>query len=182
MDYQHSSRTMAGGGQEPPGKSESGLVGWGTVQRCSVGTNRPSRTAVKIARFMLLFAQVLRSTSPGSRLAFTSMDADKDNRPQLFFDAGLFNRFVQSALRAVGEPLRWGISPASLPAFLSAAGYRPIEQPAQPELRARFLDPIGLHEEPLAPYEHLCLAEVVATPPSMSSCPTDGSCSWGQHR
>jgi methyltransferase (TIGR00027 family) len=112
-----------------------------------------------------LFSQVLHATSPGSRLAFTSMDADEDNRPRLFFNAGLLNRFIQSALRAAGEPLRWGISPASLPAFLSAAGYRPMEQPAPPDLRARFLDPIGLHEEPLAPYEHLCLAEVLAATP-----------------
>lgn len=53
----------------------------------------------------------------------------------------------------------WGITPSELPNFLGTRGWRIFEQPNPTELRRRFLDPVGLHDEPLAPYEHVCLAE-----------------------
>jgi methyltransferase (TIGR00027 family) len=105
------------------------------------------------------FAQVHGCTGPGSRLAFTSMTADARGRPRLMSIGGWLDRFIQVALRAVGERMHWGITPEALPAFLEGAGYRVVDQPALPELRRRLLEPAGLHDEPLAPYEHLCLAE-----------------------
>jgi methyltransferase (TIGR00027 family) len=106
-----------------------------------------------------LLSAVRLSTCPGSRFAFTAVDEDEDGRPRVLFNDGLLNRFIQSALRVAGEAMHWGISPSSVPAFLGAAGYLPLEQPTPRTLRERFLDPLGLHEEPLAPYEHLTLAE-----------------------
>ena len=73
---------------------------------------------------------------------------------------GLLDRFTQAALAVVGEGMHWGITPAVLPSFLEGAGYRVIDQPDLAELRRRFLDPVGLQDEPLAPVEHLCLAEL----------------------
>lgn len=102
-------------------------------------------------------AAVRASSGQGSRLAFSSMDADERGRPRL----PALNGLIQWSLRLVGEPLRWGIRAADVPSFLAAASYRAIEQAALEELRARYLDPVGLSGEPLLPYEHLVLAEVI---------------------
>lgn len=102
------------------------------------------------------FDAVVACTGAGSRLAFSSMDADERGRPHLaVLDAPL--RF---ALRLAGERLRWGIRPPDVPEYLGASNLRVLEQPTIDALRARYFDPIDLHDEPLMPYEHLVLAEV----------------------
>ncbi|WP_164016891.1 class I SAM-dependent methyltransferase [Pyxidicoccus trucidator] len=112
------------------------------------------------AQVSAFFAQVRACTCPGSRLAFSSMDSDEEGQPRLLVAGRLLGRAIRSALRLAGEPLRWGIAPSAVPAFLTAAGYRVLDQPTPRRLRERFLTPHGLDEEPLAPYEHLVLAEV----------------------
>jgi len=104
------------------------------------------------------FTAVRGTTGPGSRIAFTSVDADEQGRPRVGFSTGKLNRFIQLALRLAGEPMHFGMPPSQVPAFLAPLGYTPLEQPTADDLRARFLDPHGLHSEPLAPYEHLVLA------------------------
>ena len=112
------------------------------------------------AQVSTFFAQVRACTSPGSRLAFSSMDSDEEGRPRPLFAGSLLGRAIRSSLRLVGEPLRWGIAPSAVGPFLTTAGYRVLDQPTPRMLRERFLTPHGLAEEPLAPYEHLVLAEV----------------------
>jgi methyltransferase (TIGR00027 family) len=104
-------------------------------------------------------AQVRACTGPGSRLAFSSMDLDEAGQPRLLATGKLLGRAIRAALRLAGEPLRWGIAPSAVPSFLTTAGYRVLDQPTPRMLRERFLTPHGLAEEPLAPYEHLVLAE-----------------------
>lgn len=106
--------------------------------------------ADSVARF---FAAVRASTGPGSRLACSLLGGDAHHRPQL----GALDWPLRTALRLAGEPLRWGVAPADVPAFAGAAGYRVIEQPDVPILRARLLAPLRLGDEPLLPYEHLAL-------------------------
>jgi hypothetical protein len=55
--------------------------------------------------------------------------------------------------------MRWGIDPSGVPGFLADVGFRPLEQPSPESLRQRFLEPVGLADEPLSPYEHLVLSE-----------------------
>lgn len=112
------------------------------------------------AQVAAFLAQVRTCTGPGSRLAFSSMGVDEEGRPRLLLVGSLLGRLIRSSLQLAGEPLRWGIAPSSIPPFLTAAGYRTLEQPTPRTLRERFLTPGGLDEEPLMPYEHLVLAEV----------------------
>lgn len=112
------------------------------------------------AQVSAFLAQVRACTGPGSRLAFSSMGLDAEGQPRLLIAGSLLGRAIRSGLRLAGEPLRWGIAPASVPSFLTEAGYLVLEQPTPQTLRERFLTPHGLDAEPLAPYEHLVLAEV----------------------
>jgi methyltransferase (TIGR00027 family) len=106
-----------------------------------------------VRRFTLAVAQC---TGEGSRLAFSSMDADERGRPHL----AVLDAPVRFALRLAGERLRWGIRPSDVPEFLRASGLRALAQPSADELRERYFDPLGLKDEPLIAYEHLVLAEV----------------------
>jgi methyltransferase (TIGR00027 family) len=108
------------------------------------------------------FAAVRKTTGSQSRVAFSTMDLDARGRPsvrQQGSGAFTFNRVLQATLRMIGEPMHWGIKRADMSAFLDENGFRVIDQPTDSQLRERFLDPIALHDEPLAPYEHLTLAE-----------------------
>ncbi len=104
------------------------------------------------------FASVRGSTGPGSRLAFSTLDADEQGRPRV----GTMDKPIRWMLKLAGEPMHWGLPPAAVSAFLRGAGYRLLEQPSIQGLRGSLLAPLGLGEEPLAPYEYLVLAEVTA--------------------
>lgn len=108
--------------------------------------------AVSVARF---FAAVRECTGPGSRLACSLMDGDARNRPHV----GALDWPLRLALRLAGEPLRWGLAPASVPAYATEVGFCVQDQPDEPALRDRLLAPLGLRDEPLLPYEHLALLE-----------------------
>ncbi|MGK4006886.1 SAM-dependent methyltransferase [Sorangium sp. So ce1036] len=106
-----------------------------------------------------LLAAVRGCAGPGSRLAFSSIFADDAGRPRVG-GVGVLDRPMRAALRLAGEPMRWGIRPEAVRAFVEPAGYRVLEQPDLAALRRRYLAPLGLADEPVAPYEHLVLAEV----------------------
>jgi methyltransferase (TIGR00027 family) len=108
--------------------------------------------AVSVARF---FAAVRECTGPASRLACSMMDGDARNTPHV----GTLDWPLRLALKLVGEPLRWGLAPASVPTYAAEVGWRVLDQPDEPALRERLLAPIGLRDEPLLPYEHLALLE-----------------------
>jgi methyltransferase (TIGR00027 family) len=102
------------------------------------------------------FAAVRRCAGDGSRLAFTSVGGDDEGHPRL----GVMDRPIRLALRLAGEPMRWGIPPERVRAFVEGAGYALRDQPDLAALRVRFLAPLGLRDELVSPYEHLALAEV----------------------
>lgn len=104
---------------------------------------------------------VRRSCAPGSRLALSCMDVDDAGRPRL---GTRVDGTIRLGLRLAGESFRWGAGPADLRAFLADAGYRMLAQPDLAALRERYLDPLELRDEPLSPYEHLALAEVLSGP------------------
>jgi len=108
--------------------------------------------ADSVARF---FAAVHAGTGPGSRLACSLMDGDADRNPHI----GALDWPIRLALRLAGEPLRWGVAPASVSAFAANSGYRVLAQPDAAALREGLLAPLGLRDEPLLPYEHLALLE-----------------------
>jgi methyltransferase (TIGR00027 family) len=108
--------------------------------------------AVSVARF---FAAVRECTGPGSRLACSLMDGDARNTPHV----GALDWPLRMALKLAGEPLRWGLAPASVSAYATEVGFRVLDQPDDPALRDRLLAPIDLRDEPLLPYEHLALLE-----------------------
>lgn len=87
------------------------------------------------------------------------MDVDGRGRPSVKVGDGTLGLLIRGAPRAVGEPLRWGISPADVAGYLQQRGFRALEQAPVGDLRARWLAPAGLREEPLANYEHLALAQ-----------------------
>jgi methyltransferase (TIGR00027 family) len=101
------------------------------------------------------FGALAGSTGPGSRIVFTAIDADERGRPRL----GVLDGPIRFLLRLVGEAMRWGIRPSDLPSFLERLGWHITAQPDVVTLRKNVLDPLGLHEEPVAPYEHLAVAE-----------------------
>ena len=126
----------------------------------------PAARSVVVAEGLLMYlapdavAGFLRAvrdcTGPHSRLAFSSLDADDAGNPRF----AVLDRTIRLALRLAGEPLLWGIRPAALPAFVAGHGYRVLAQAGAAEVRAAYLAPAGLPDEPVLPYEHLALIEV----------------------
>jgi methyltransferase (TIGR00027 family) len=107
------------------------------------------------------FRAVQASTGAGTRIAFTSVDADDQGQPRV----GVLDRPIRFLLRLAGEAMHWGLRPRDVPGFLASLNYQVLEQPPLETLRKRYLEPLGLSDEPVAPYEHLILAEVT-TPPA----------------
>jgi methyltransferase (TIGR00027 family) len=103
------------------------------------------------------FTALRQLTGPGSRVAFSSVDADERGDPRLLIP---LDALARPLLRLAGEPLRWGIRPPALPAFLADLGLRLLDQPTLDELRRRYLAPLGVPDEPLAPADYLVLAEL----------------------
>ena len=101
------------------------------------------------------FANVREVTAVGSRVAFSSLDADEKGRPHI----GALDAPIRLTLKLMGEAMHWGLRPGDAPAFLAAAGYRTLEQPTPETLRQTILEPRSLRDEPLRAYEHLVLAE-----------------------
>jgi methyltransferase (TIGR00027 family) len=111
-----------------------------------------------LAAVRRFFADIRRITAVGSRVVFTSVTADERGEPRLLLP---LDRLMRVMLRLAGEPIRWGVRPDLLPAFLADQGYRLRDQPDEPELRRRYLAPLGAADEPLQPADYLTVAETV---------------------
>lgn len=108
------------------------------------------------------FEDVRRSSGAGTRVAFSSVFAKANGAPRI----GALDFPLQLGLRVMGETMRWGLAPKEAPAFLASVHARVVEQATEASLRERYLTPIGLGTEPLAPYEHLVLAELERVSPA----------------
>lgn len=102
-----------------------------------------------------LFSALASRMAPPSRVAFTWLPLDEAGGIELGRTTGP----SALALAALGEPVRWGAHPDALAALLVEAGWRLSEDPARTDLRARFLDPVGLGEERHGHVERMGVAE-----------------------
>jgi hypothetical protein len=82
-------------------------------------------------------------TAPGSTLVLTLIDEDA---------AG----WLRASLSMVGERLRWGIRPDTVPGFLAEHGFDVIEGSA--DLSATYLAGTELADAPLPDLEHVVAA------------------------
>jgi methyltransferase (TIGR00027 family) len=103
---------------------------------------------------------VHRSTGLGSRLIFTTLSCDDQNRVW----AGNLSFLMRVSLRLMGEPWLWGIREQDLGSFVEKHGYRLESLPGNDDLRRRYLAPVGLEREPLGDVERLAIAVTVAVP------------------
>ena len=106
-----------------------------------------------------LFRELAAFSAPGSRFAFTFMEA-RENRPLGFANA---SPVINWWLRWRGEPFRWGLARDEVSDFVRALGWRLLALGSVAELRARFLAPRGLADAPLAAGESIALAELCTT-------------------
>ncbi|HEX7671888.1 MAG TPA: SAM-dependent methyltransferase [Polyangiaceae bacterium] len=80
------------------------------------------------------FAAVRAYSSPGSRIVFTYFDKERRlERPSFR------GRALSHLVKSVGEPFRFGWSPAGLPAWLGARGFRLREDVEDGELSLRLM-------------------------------------------
>jgi|SRR6185312_4819127 len=101
-----------------------------------------------------LFAFLREHAGAGSRFVFTFMEPQADGR----IDFPGASPWVRPWLSQVGEPFIWGIRRQHLPAYLSERGFELLDLAGAPELRRRYLSPLGLEGRELAIGEYVALA------------------------
>lgn len=101
-----------------------------------------------------LFAFMRQHAGPGSRFVFTFMEPQADGRIN-FPNA---SPLVRPWLSRVGEPFTWGLRRQHLAAYLAERGFELLDLAGAPELRERYLAPLGLAGRELAVGEYVCLA------------------------
>ena len=107
------------------------------------------------ARGALLFNEVADVAAPGSRFAFSFMEARPGRR------IGFHNsrHIVDAWLRWRGEPFLWALAQTDLAPFAAQHGWELTALFTSEEMRRRFLTPHGLANAPLAMGE--CVAQFV---------------------
>jgi methyltransferase (TIGR00027 family) len=105
------------------------------------------------ARVEELMAELAEFASPGSRFAFTFMEARPGEEPGFHNGRGAINCW----LRRRGEPFRWELARADVEAFSARLGWELAALSSPEELRRRFLEPHGLANAPLAVGESVAL-------------------------
>lgn len=106
------------------------------------------------ARVAALFGEVAALSAPGSRFAFSFMEA-RAGRPIAFHNS---RRVIDWWLRWRGEPFRWALARTNVEAFAAEHGWQLAALSSPEELRRRFLAPHGLGDAPLAIGEFVALA------------------------
>lgn len=109
-------------------------------------------------RVAALFRDIATLAAPGSRFAFTFMEA-RPGHPLAFHNG---SRFIAWWLRWRGEPFRWGLERAFAAAFAAEHGWDLAALSSPEELRRRFLAPHGLDRQPLAIGESVAIAHLPA--------------------
>ena len=101
-----------------------------------------------------LFASVRAHAGAGGLFAFTFIEPQACGR----FGFRRASWLLGAWLRWRGEPFRWGVARAELPALLAAHGFRLAALATPDTLRGRYLAPAGLAHLPLAEGECVCVA------------------------
>ena len=99
---------------------------------------------------------VRSSIARGSTLLLSHMRTDENG--DIVF--GRHARLMKAALEAIGEPVKWAIAQPALGGFLAAHGYALVRSPTPDELRARYLEPVGLGHEVVGHIELMAVAKV----------------------
>ncbi len=105
------------------------------------------------ARVSEIFRDLAAFAVPGSRFAFTWMEAHP-NKPLAFHQSG---RAIDWWLRWRREPFQWELPRAEVATFVETHGWHLSALSSPDELRRRFLLPHGLEKEPLAEGESVAL-------------------------
>ena len=126
---------------------------------------RPSARSVVVAEGLLMYLEepavragfeaLHRSTGPGSRVLFTYVRRWSEGR----LDLRKRSRLLSAVMKLAGEPIVWGIVEDDLPGFLAGLGFRLAGGLERFDLRARYLEPAGLGDEPLGTIEGVAVAE-----------------------
>ncbi len=106
------------------------------------------------ARVAALFREVAALSAPGSRFAFTFMEA-RPGRPIAFHNS---RSVINWWLRWRGEAFRWALARPDVEAFAAQHGWELASLSSPEELRRRFLPPAGLGNAPLAIGESVAMA------------------------
>ncbi len=105
-----------------------------------------------------LFEELASVSAPGSRFAFSFMEA-RPGRSLAFHNA---TPLIDWWLRWRGEPFRWGLERSEIGSFAARHGWRLAALSSPEELRSRFLAPRGLQSAPLAIGESVALVHLAA--------------------
>jgi methyltransferase (TIGR00027 family) len=106
------------------------------------------------ARVAALFREVAALSAPGSRFAFTFMEA-RPGRPIAFHNS---RNVINWWLRWRGEAFRWALARTDVEAFATQHGWELESLSSPEELRRRFLVPAGLGNAPLALGESVAMS------------------------
>jgi len=99
---------------------------------------------------------VRSSMSRGSTLLLSHMR--RDEKGEIVF--GRHARVMKAALESIGEPVKWAIAQPALGEFLANHGYVLVRSPTPEELRAHYLEPVGLGHEIVGHIELMAVATV----------------------
>ena len=110
------------------------------------------------ARVAALFRALAALAAPGSRFAFTFVEA-RPGRPLAFHHA---SRGIAWWLGWRVEPFRWGVERDEVGAFVAQHGWQLAALSSPGEMRARLLAPHGLDQQPLAIGESVALTHLAA--------------------
>jgi methyltransferase (TIGR00027 family) len=104
------------------------------------------------------FREVHQISAPGSRLVFTFMESDRNDRIRFKSVPWWYGPLLDFWLRWLGEPMRWAIDRSRLAGWLSDLGWT-LETIADREIfRERYLAPRGLEERALLDGEYVAVA------------------------
>ena len=106
------------------------------------------------ARVASLFEELAESSAPGSRFAFTFMEA-RVGRPTGFQDS---SPLISWWLRWRGEPFTWELARDEAKEFAERHGWQLASLSSPEEMRRHYLAPVGLGDAPLAVGESVALA------------------------
>jgi len=107
------------------------------------------------ARVSQLLEDLANVAAPGSKIAFTFMEA-RPGQPLGFHNG---RQAVNSWLKARGEPFQWGIPRDPVDEFATRHGWTLTSLSSPEEFRTRLLKPHGLENAPLALGESIAFAQ-----------------------
>ena len=111
-----------------------------------------------------LFRHVEAIGAAGSRMVFTYIHRGMLDGSAAFRGAA----DTLATVRRVGEPYTFGLDPSQIASYLSARGFRLVEDVGASEYRERYLTPRGRGDELPAEFQRAALVEITKRPPAQA--------------